>query len=416
MPVNNKKFASNQEEKVCKTLLDKFFAYYTHNNIYYENHEEFCDALVIFEDYNLVFQMKSVQNENINSYNRNLIDGIKQLNKNYEALRDTTNLNLYIGKGSHRKSFNQPLGKKTFYILVMDGMWNFIKDGLEGLCDKVPSDDSKKYRYLIGLEKPDNLPDDKLYSEYFIYNSREYFEKVLRCCSTIKDFVNFLEFTTEITKKKIFIPHDEALLHLFLLGDRQVLENDLDAIHIIDDSCNLQDERIVSILNSEEESRRIVDKNLIELFLYEQNKKDICQKSEPAIKEIAALTRQQRLSLTNLIIQVQLEDKYGAIFFNDERDTMYCIANYSNFRKASYNLDVKDYIPKILYPHLSYQAFKQKKLLGKTVLVVYERATNNLVLRTLVHVDTPADLEVIANGEEIDNIFKKIERDVATLK
>lgn len=409
MPINNEKFASGQEEKVCKTLLDKFFAYYTHNNVYYKNHEEFCDALVIFEDYNLVFQMKSVQNENINSYNINLIDGIRQLNENYVALSDMGNLRLYIGNGKRkRKPFNQKLGKKTFYILVMDGMWNFIKDGLEDLCDKVPSEESNKYRYLIGLEEPDNLPSNKLYSEYFIYNSREYFEKVLRCCSTIKDFVNFLEFTKGISQKRIIIPHDEALLSLFLLEDRQILESDPDVIHILDDSCNLQDERIINILKSEEESRRIVDKNLIELFLYEQNKNDICHKSEPAIKEIAALTRRQRLFLTHLIIQVQLEDRYAAILFNDERDTMYCVGNYSDIRKRDYKLDVKDYIRQILYPHLSYQAFRQNKLLSKTVLVVYERTTENLVLRTLVHVDTPANSEVIANGEEIDNIFNKI--------
>ena len=70
MAIKLKKEMTNQEKEQCKNLLDKFFVYYVHNNLYNNKNEEFCDALVKFEDYNLIFQMKSVQNQNIKSYNK----------------------------------------------------------------------------------------------------------------------------------------------------------------------------------------------------------------------------------------------------------------------------------------------------------------------------------------------------------
>jgi hypothetical protein len=84
MPINYKKCASDQEKENCEVLVNKFFAYYTHNNLFYKegvNEKEFCDALVIFEDCNLVFQMKSLNNKTINNYNTGLERGITQLNK-----------------------------------------------------------------------------------------------------------------------------------------------------------------------------------------------------------------------------------------------------------------------------------------------------------------------------------------------
>ena len=38
----------------------------------------------------------------------------------------------------------------------------------------------KNMNGLIGLRETDNLPEGRLYSEYFIFNSKEYFEKTLK--------------------------------------------------------------------------------------------------------------------------------------------------------------------------------------------------------------------------------------------
>jgi hypothetical protein len=421
MPINYKKCASDHEKESCKSIVNKFFAYYTHNNLYYDNCEEFCDALVIFEDYNLVFQMKSLQNKRITNYNENLKKGIKQINQNYQFLQNPDKAPIYIGKGKKdRKNFDKNLGKKTFYILLMDGMWDWIKDGLEGLSKKIEDsgdykdpekfrDEFKKYEYLLGLNYPDNLPEDRLYSKYFIFNSKEYFEKTLKHCSSIKDFVDFLEFTALAMERRIIVPHDEALLHCFILGDRQIINQNYDII-ILDESCNLEDQRIKDKLVQEEDSVQIIDRNLIDLFSYEQNTSKVCSNSELAIRELVSLNRSQRVGLTNLILKIQLEQGYLGIFFREDRNTVYCVSHYSEQRKGIYRLDTPKYIHNILYPHLCYKLSLQSKLPNKVIFIVYEKYDNSQCLRTLTYIEgLPSDQD-ITNGQEIERILNSISR------
>jgi hypothetical protein len=419
MTINYKKCASNHEKESCKSLVDKFFAHYTHNNLYYENCEEFCDALVIFEEYNLVFQMKSIQNARVENYNENLKKGINQINKNYEFLQNTDKHPIYIGKGKkERIKFDKNLGKKTFYILLMDGMWEFLKDGLEVLCEKIENSgdyktdekfehEFKKYECLLGLREPDNLPAGRLYSEYFIFNSKEYFEKTLKHCSTIKDLVNFLEFTALVTEKRIIVPHDEALLHFFILGGRQIINQKHDII-ILDESLKLEDQRIKNKLTQEKNSTRIIDRNLIDLFSYKQNTSKICSNSELAVRELVSLNRSQRVSLTNLILKIQLERGYLGIFFREDRNTTYCISYYSEQRKKIYRLDMSNYIQKILYPHLCYKLSLQSKLPNKVIFIVYEKQDDLQCLRTLVYIEGLPNDQDIKSGQEIENYNQQI--------
>lgn len=428
MPIDEKGCANGHEKESCKVLVNKFFTYYTHNNLYYRedrNEKEFCDALVIFEDYNLIFQMKSLASKRIENYNTNLekegkkgSGGVAQLNKNHAIMQNADAIKFYQKDGDNKNYFNKKFGSKTFYILLMDGMQDWIEDGVEGLCQKIADsgkyktdeefvDEFKKYELLLGLKRPENLPQEKLNSEYFIFNSTKQFEKTLKHCSTIKDFVNFLEFKAALmaSNNQIVATNDEALLHLFLLGDRRIIIPN-DALIIIDESCNLEDQRIKDKFTQEEFSVEMIDRELIDSFSYQQNSSEECNNSELAVRELVSLNRRQRAGLTELILQVLLQKQYLGIFFREDRDTIYCISFYSKIRKEIYRLDTRSYIHNVLYPHLCYKISLQNKSPNKVIFIVYEKHDYmQASIKTLAYIEGLSSDRDIEDGKQIEEII-----------
>jgi hypothetical protein len=178
------------------------------------------------------------------------------------------------------------------------------------------------------------------------------------------------------------VPHDEALLHFFILGGRQIINQKHDII-ILDESLNLEDQRIKDKLTQEKNSTRIIDRNLIDLFSYKQNTSKICSNSELAVRELVSLNRSQRVSLTNLILKIQLEQRYLGVFFREDRNTIYCISYYSEQRNKIYRQDISNYIQKILYPHLCYKLSLQSKLPNKVIFIVYEKQDEGQDFKTV---------------------------------
>ena len=154
--------------------------------------------------------------------------------------------------------------------------------------------------------------------------------------------------------------------------------------------------------------RNYISRNLIDLFSYKQNTSKICSNSELAVRELVSLNRSQRVSLTNLILKIQLEQRYLGVFFREDRNTIYCISYYSEQRNKIYRLDISNYIQKILYPHLCYKLSLQSKLPNKVIFIVYEKYDDLQCLRTLTYIEgLPSDQD-IANGQEIERIFSSI--------
>jgi hypothetical protein len=286
---------TNQEKKNFKLLISKFFQYYTYNNIYFRennNYPEFCDALVVFEDYNLIFQMKT-RVSNISHWNEGYVEGLLQLEKNFITMQNP-NIDIRIGQGKKAPKLDIQLGKKTFYILLMDGMSELYNNDVKNITYEKMNLDNYHYFFF------NTIPDDQIKhlkksDNLFIYSSQETFEKTLKYCSTIKDYINFLEFTKDFiynTKGEVLIPHDECLLYLFLTNSRS-LANDCDFL-IIDDSCNLSDTLIKELLEKENESYQTIDRDLIEFSINQSFDKD-------SIRNLAKLNRRDRVLLTKAI-------------------------------------------------------------------------------------------------------------------
>lgn len=396
MPINNSR-TNEHETQSCQLLVNNFFAYYTHNNIYYgKPAKEFCDALVVFEDYNLVFQMKRIENSNIDNYNKQFEHGISQL-KGCERIIEN-NLALQFGQGKNSSPFNISLGKKTFYILLMDGMWEYLDPALSEDKYRILMTDGK-YKYLREeTHYSDFIDESRINNDFFVFNDFRQIEKTLKHCSTIKDFIHYLEFKRYLmqSKAKLMALHDEAILSHFILGGRSVLK-DLDdkTFLIFGDELNLNSDEVKERLRQEEVSHRVIDKNLIQPFLNKRSDENI----EVATREIVALTRQQRLCLTNNCLTIQESQRFLAMFYPDDRETMYCISDYSDKRRNVYQnkfKTVEEYIINILYPIACYQISKIGKSFDKTVFILYGIAKDNLKERTLAMIEgeaTPHDIE-----------------------
>lgn len=407
MPIDNTR-TNQHEADSCNLLVDKFFAYYTHNNIFYDTPaKEFCDAVVIFEDYNIVFQMKRSESGNIDNYNKLLKHGIGQLIRNKKIIRKRVDLR--VGASKNSPQFDMPFGSKTFYILLMDGMWEYLDpNSSEEKYKTLMTDD--RYKYLREeTHYSDFIDANRINNDFFIFNDYAQFEKTLRHCSTIKDFIHYLEFKRDLVHggaRGVIAPHDEAILSWFILGDRNILNNlDDKTFLIFDDRLTLNDDRIHKKLRGEEVSYAVVDKNLIELFYKHGNDNGLGTNAEIALREIIALNRQQRLGLTNRCLDVQESERFLAMFWQDDRKTLYCISDYGERRRKMYGHrfeNVEEYIMNILYPVACYKINQQGERFDKKIFIVYGRKKDNLIERTLLMTLNEAAPDDIELGKKLE--------------
>lgn len=401
MPINYKKCATEQEKIACKQLVDKFFIYYVHNNLYYyENNKEFqfCDALVIFEDYNLIFEMKSIKNQNINSYNKNLKKGVKQLNRSYEKMKNIESLKLFIGKRNNKKEFNQKFGTKTFYILLMDGMSDFYKDQ-ENFINNGNKDSN--FDYLMLSKAPDNLEKDKLNNEYFIYNSKEEFENTLKYCSTIEDFIKFLEFTKDIIYNrkegnKLCILNEYGLLHLYVRNNRKLISDikEEDFVIIADD-CDLSHPDMASLIKNEEESYKMIDEDLINFSMNQKN-------DEYIIKDFVKLNRKCRIGLVNAINQ---KKGTGIIIRDDSQDIIYVVDyQYDSFKKLDNAITLENYVNNILRPILIYRELNNINFKSMSILLYH--SSNGFKNRALIKINGEQTKDDYEHGKKVHELLK----------
>ena len=150
----------------------------------------------------------------------------------------------------------------------------------------------------------------------------------------------------------------------------------------------------------------IIDRELIDSFSYQQNSSEVCNNSELAVRELVSLNRRQRAGLTELILQVLLQEQYLGIFFREDRDTIYCISFYSKIRKEFYRLDTHSYIRDVLYPHLCYKISLQNKSPNKVIFIVYEEHDYlQASIKTLTYIEgLPSDRD-IEDGKQIEEII-----------
>jgi len=329
MPINYKKCTTEQEKTHCKQITETFFSYYAYNNLYNECNHEFCDALVIFENYNLIFQMKSTANQNQESYMRNLKKGTDQLKINEEQMKDISNLKLYIGTGTEKKEFHNNFGKKTFYILIMDGMSDYF--------EKEDDFMTLKYPPLFSSNAPDNLEQSKLYKEYFIYHTKEEFENTLKYTSTIKDYIDYLEFSADVIHNRkpevrLLCKNKYNLLHLFLtkVSNKHLIDSIKENHAIIAEDLDLNHQDIISILEQNKESY-LID-NLITNLMNSKCDENIT-------RDLVSLRRACRIDLAKAI-----NCNINSIFKNNSDDIVY-IVDYQYYTTKLYEkMTLENYV------------------------------------------------------------------------
>lgn len=281
---------TQQEDGNFKILIDRFFEFYTHHHVYFKkckNYNELCDALVVFEDYNLVFQMKT-RKKGIVDWNGGYDEGLQQLECNFASVQNG-NLVLKKGQGKKAPTLDIKLGSKTFYILLMDGI---TEDEIEQLMENdTDANWRENYRKFYHHTFPQEIKHLKLNENCFIYNTQAIFETTLKYCTTILDYINFLEFTKGMMNagSKIIIPHNEVLLTLFLRGNREVKFEGYDYVCFGEDH-SLSLPEIEEMLEKERESYELVDKELI---------KNISE--ERVVRELVRLRRVDRNNMAKLI-------------------------------------------------------------------------------------------------------------------
>ncbi len=365
---------NHDENRNIEKLIQCFFKYYVYHHVHIKdgnNYPEFSDGLVVFDDFNLVFEMKTRKGD-IARYNEGYDAGIEQLKKAFSRIQ-SGQIDLRIGQDKNAPKLDIRLGKKTFYILLMHGMSDDYNDIENAMNDDKGNNCYE--RFLLNIPQT-NLSPLVINKNLFIYNSEEAFDKTLKHCSTIKDYINFLEFTSEMhhndgkckITRKIILPHDEVLLYLFLNNNRMgtnIVNNlkEYDYINFNDD-VNLSDQTIKNRINEEWDSHQIIDKGLIE-FLINQNI------SEEIIRDYVRLERSGRYKLAKAI----QERRTVFIIPKECHDILYCVDyGYDDYG----NFTIEEYIEEILI----------KKLPNITsISILLYHSINGFYNRTLVKID-----------------------------
>jgi hypothetical protein len=145
-------------------------------------------------------------------------------------MQDANSLELYQGQGKKAPRLDIKFGNKTFYILLMEDGQSDLYNGIEGnfileedepsnirndseiknLCEKYESQEIReKYKYFFENEISKDVNEDwnkkgidlKKNNNLFIYNSQEFFDKTLKHCTTITDYIKIFTICKYFSKQ-----------------------------------------------------------------------------------------------------------------------------------------------------------------------------------------------------------------------
>ena len=339
----------NESEKFITYLCDQaFMKLWVYPNVYYETGKEFCDCLIIFENNILIFSVKdykySGRTQDIawNRWKHKTVDGcIKQINGAEKELLNHPN-NLYIDSKCQHKL---PIKFDTRNIKI----YRFIVAlGFSQDLGILYSDKQTEVDENIGICR---LPKNKI---YHILDSTNY-ELIFSELNTINDFIDFYKEKENVISELETLEYygESTLLALYYenmdkIGNHRILPENFKEKQFL-----VKDDLWKNIINNlqylykykEDKKSYIVDRLIEKSIFYEQHNQLIgnidVQNDDSAIKEFAKLTRFQRRTIGDTILELykkaftlQLGERYARYMLeNNSTAFVFIVVLYDNKSK-----------------------------------------------------------------------------------